>query len=247
MYKTVEFKGEQWIVDQLKALELKKPLSLSPVERELRSTLKSMRTAIGETLRRCGDPNHRQYHYYGARGITVCPTWRADFYTYLSDMGIRPLGLTLERIDNNSGYSATNCKWATRKEQSGNTRKVVLVSWKGKSQHISAWEAELGFNPGTLKARLQKLGYSVEAAFTKPVKCGKLLAGKIYPKRRSPDMSKVPRGLAHKNISFTLAEVLAMRSRWLAGSSFSSLARERGLSVTTVSNACQSLGPYKGT
>lgn len=80
-------------------------------------------------LRRCFEPKSKIYKYYGGRGITVCPQWRKDFKQFCADMGLRPKGLTLERVDNNRNYTPENCCWATRKAQSINrrvTRKVIL-------------------------------------------------------------------------------------------------------------------------
>ena len=76
---------------------------------------------MGQYAPRCLNPNHRAYHYYGGRGITVCRSWHS-FLNFLRDMGERPQGLTLGRIDNDRGYSPGNCHWETHAEQHRNTR-----------------------------------------------------------------------------------------------------------------------------
>lgn len=85
---------------------------------------------------RCFNQNNPAYINYGGRGITVCTEWRKSFETFLKDMGDRPQGLTLERINNDLGYCPDNCKWATRLEQQRNQRAcknnkigVKGVSW----------------------------------------------------------------------------------------------------------------------
>lgn len=70
---------------------------------------------------RCFNPNNAAYYRYGGRGITVCPEWKESFETFLSDMGNRPKGCTLDRIDGDGNYEMGNCRWADAKTQARNS------------------------------------------------------------------------------------------------------------------------------
>jgi hypothetical protein len=76
---------------------------------------------------RCMNPNNKFYKNYGARGIKVCERWLESFAHFLEDMGERPNGHTIDRINNDGNYEPSNCKWATRKEQNNNRRNTKSV------------------------------------------------------------------------------------------------------------------------
>lgn len=78
----------------------------------------------GAMRNRCHNPKHSAYERYGAKGIHVCDEWRYSYPTFLADMGERPKGMTLDRIDSSKGYTKSNCRWATSTEQYENKRVV---------------------------------------------------------------------------------------------------------------------------
>lgn len=118
-------------------------------------------------VHRCTNPNYEGYRNYGARGIKVCDRW-LDFQNFLADMGERPAGMSIDRIDNDGDYCPENCRWATQKEQARNTRSIRLIEHRGRTQPLSAWCEELGLPTSTLKNRLDTLGWSVERSLTTP-------------------------------------------------------------------------------
>lgn len=83
-------------------------------------------------LERCGNPNCETYKYYGGRGISVCARWKT-FENFYADMGDRPKGMSIERIDNNGNYEPGNCRWATQFEQVRNSRNNRRVTYAGKT------------------------------------------------------------------------------------------------------------------
>jgi hypothetical protein len=84
-------------------------------------------------------------------------------------MGERPKGLTLDRIDNNKGYSKENCRWATLAEQQRNRTDSTILEYKGKRKHIIEWAKELGTTTIVLRARLRR-GWTVERTINTKVR-----------------------------------------------------------------------------
>ncbi len=104
---------------------------------------------------RCISPRCKNYINYGGRGITVCDRW-SSFTSFLQDMGPRPSGrLSIERIDNERGYSPDNCRWATYREQLRNTRRTFFIEHDGRRMCVTDWAKELGISPNTIWGRLR--------------------------------------------------------------------------------------------
>lgn len=120
-------------------------------------------------FRRCFNSNEPQWKDYGGRSITVCERWR-DFRNFLADMGEKPLGMTLERINNNGNYEPRNCKWATYKEQNRNKRSNRMVVFKGKHMVLAEALVLAGTNRATFYWRVNQ-GWPEERALNTPPLC----------------------------------------------------------------------------
>lgn len=106
------------------------------------------------------DEHHRKFYF--DRGITYCERWKS-FENFLADMGERPEGATLERKDNNKGYSPDNCEWATRKTQCRNRRSNLTYTINGKTQIATDWATEYGMLGSKVHQRLG-YGWTIEEA-----------------------------------------------------------------------------------
>jgi hypothetical protein len=122
---------------------------------------------------RCFRRSDPGYKNYGARGITVCKRW-LDFGKFIEDVGRRPSPKhSIERLDNDGNYEPGNVIWATRKEQSRNTRRNVFIVHNGVRATLSAWAEMKHFKRGLISDRL-KAGWSVEQALDTPARPMKL-------------------------------------------------------------------------
>lgn len=134
----------------------------------------------GAMKRRCYNKNCKDYINYGGRGITVCDEWKnaekvcthygiwskgwKAFESWALLNGYRE-GLTIDRIDNNKGYSPDNCRWVDKKVQSNNRNYCNLVTYNGKTQNLKQWCEELDLNYKTVHMRIMR-GWTIERAFT---------------------------------------------------------------------------------
>lgn len=118
-------------------------------------------------IRRCENPKARNYKNYGGRGIKVCKRWR-NLKNFYEDMGECPEGMSIDRIDNDGDYSPANCRWATKKEQSNNTRRNHNIEYAGITMTLAQWSEELGISRAALESRFRS-GWSVERTFSEPI------------------------------------------------------------------------------
>lgn len=103
-------------------------------------------------LDRCLNDNHPSWRHYGGRGITVCKRWLM-FENFYSDMGPRPEGMSLDRINNSKGYKPSNCRWATHAEQQNNRRSNVYLTLDGETKTMKQWAAHFGVKYSVVKER----------------------------------------------------------------------------------------------
>jgi hypothetical protein len=105
---------------------------------------------------RCASTSGRNWNRYGSRGIDVCDDWKNSFEQFLSDMGNRPIGKTLDRINNDLGYSSKNCRWATLKEQSRNRRNTLKFSIFGITASLPDWVDMVELDYWYVKQRIKR-------------------------------------------------------------------------------------------
>lgn len=128
-------------------------------------------------IQRCHNPNSKVYCWYGERGIQVCDRWRSSFEAFFADMGPRPPGLMIERIDNAKGYEPGNCEWATRRTQMRNTRYTRLVDVDGERLCIRDAAIKIGVPEGRIYWRVWKLKISHQESFDYCRALGAILGG----------------------------------------------------------------------
>lgn len=119
-----------------------------------------------QMLARTSYPKNDAFARYGGRGIIVCERW-LKFENFYADMGARPKGLTLDRINNDGNCEPSNCRWASRKVQANNRRSNKPLTFNGVTKSRADWSADTGIALTTIIGRLQRK-WSVEKTLTTP-------------------------------------------------------------------------------
>jgi hypothetical protein len=120
-----------------------------------------------EMRARCLSPKNKNYHHYGGRGITIHPNW-STFAGFLSDMGVRPPGMSIERNDVNGNYEPGNCRWIPCNEQSKNTRRIIWFVVDGERLCMKDACKKLGISYTMVRLRIWQLGWDPERAISEP-------------------------------------------------------------------------------
>ena len=113
---------------------------------------------------RCRNPNIARAKIYSGKGITVCKRWE-KFENFYADMGDRPEGKSLERLDRNKNYTMANCIWASPRDQAINRDSTRLITANGKTMHLTDWARKLNVQPSAIRWRIDN-GWSEERAVT---------------------------------------------------------------------------------
>ncbi len=130
--------------------------------------------------KRCINKNHPHFKDYGGRGITICDEWLNSFSNFLKDMGEKPEGYSIDRIDNNKGYYKENCKWSNIKEQNNNKRNNTILEFNGVKKTISQWSDFTGIKDCTISERIKR-GWSIEKTLTSPIRFHKKFHSSVPP------------------------------------------------------------------
>lgn len=117
-------------------------------------------------MQRCYNPKTANYHYYGARGIQVCERWHS-FKNFVEDMHPRPVGLELDRIDNDGNYSPGNCRWVSKRRNKNNRQFNRAFQYRGREYTIKELAVLAGKSYGCMYGRLANQGLTAEEAILK--------------------------------------------------------------------------------
>lgn len=115
--------------------------------------------------RRCQDPRRRDFQHYGGRGITVCQRWDESFHAFITDMGKKPDGHSLERVNVNLPYCPENCIWLPKSRQMCNTRRTIYLEVNGHKMCAKDACRKYGVNYVSWKQRRKRLNESPQVCF----------------------------------------------------------------------------------
>lgn len=122
-------------------------------------------------MSRCYNPNATSYERYGGAGIKVCDRWFRNYKNFLEDMASTYAdGLSIDRIDNNLGYSPENCRWATMEQQQNNRTNNRIIEYRGEEMTLAMWAKKLGIKKSTLYQRFHAYKWSVKQCLTTPTR-----------------------------------------------------------------------------
>lgn len=129
---------------------------------------------------RCLDKKNIKFAQYGGKGITICDRWK-NFKNFLEDMGERPEGASIDRIDSGLGYFKENCRWSDIKDQNRNRKSCINLTFKGRTRNLAEWSEVLGVKYSTIYQRYIK-GYPIQF----------VLSSKNYKTTKSPWSKNLP-------------------------------------------------------
>ncbi len=122
---------------------------------------------------RCTCKKSEGWKYYGGKGICVCERWNHSFLNFLEDMGDRPQGFELDRIDSNGNYEPGNCRWVSKKQNSRNKSNNVFLEYEGVSRTVGEWAEIKGIKYITLYSRIFDYKWDICRALSEPSFKGK--------------------------------------------------------------------------
>lgn len=120
-------------------------------------------------IRRCYDSNHKNYHRYGGRGISICSQWNdnyQEFKNWAHSNGYK-IGLQIDRINNDGNYEPDNCRFVTQKVNCNNQERTIILTYNGETKPLTAWAADLKISKGTIWSRMQKPWLTIDQILSK--------------------------------------------------------------------------------
>lgn len=124
-------------------------------------------------VRRCCNPDDKDYSRYGGRGIKVCEKWLGEngFENFLKDMKERPsIDHTIHRVNNDGNYEPDNCIWTIQEVQDNNKTNTHFITYNNKTQSLALWAKEKGMKRVTLSQRINKYKWSIEKSLNTPIR-----------------------------------------------------------------------------